>query len=659
MATILSVFVEGISFGLILFLLAAGLSLTMGLMRIVNMAHGALYMVGGFVGLAVAKFSHNFLIGVIAGAVCAGLIGLVLELGFLRRLFKQEASQVLLTIGFIYIIMNLAQWIWGTFPLGSVVPHILSGAVRIGSVDIPAFRIFIIGFGLVLAVLLWLFQEKTKIGAKVRAGMDNREIAGSLGTNLKLLFTGVFVLGSFLAGLCGLIGGYLTGINLGIAWQALLLSLIVVVIGGTGAVQGALLGGVIIGLLNAFGVAYFPQAASYLMYVALIVILLVKPSGLLGRAIHGGEASGSLEQTSARRTKGHRAGAQDTSRFGDPSGWQARLFRFVPILAVLVVLVLLPPFTGTYFQGMLTKVLIFAIFAMSLDLTMGYTGLISFGHAAFLGTAGYAVGVISIHLHITSFWVVLPATLVVTAVLATVIGYVSLRVAGVYFLLVTMAFGQLLSIVATKWYSLTGGRDGLVGISKPSFGLFSFHWNSIRFYYFVLIGFIIAFYILHRIVRSSFGKSLVGIRENEPRMRSLGFNTWAAKYVAVILGGVFAGVAGLLFAYFYGTMVPSYLSLEMSALPMLMVIIGGPASLWGPCLGAAAIVFVQQYAGIYVPDRWPLILGVIFVLCVMLLKGGFARYLSALWTRIGIVRTSGADLPEALGEEVVGEEVQS
>src|SRR3990172_8251305 len=238
MATALSVFVFGISFGLILFLLAAGLSLTMGLMRILNLAHGALYMFGGFAGLAVAKYTHNYWAGLVAGAVCTGLIGLLLEMGFLRRLYKQEASQVLLTIGFTYILINVAQWIWGTFPQSGIVPGILSGYVPIGNVTIPVFRFFIIGVGLLIAVLLWLFQARTKIGAIVRAGMDNREVVGTLGINLKVVFSGIFALGSVVAGLCGLLGAPITGVNLGVGWEALLLALIVVVIGGTGSIPG-------------------------------------------------------------------------------------------------------------------------------------------------------------------------------------------------------------------------------------------------------------------------------------------------------------------------------------------------------------------------------------------------------------------------------------
>ena len=210
----------------------------------------------------------------------------------------------MLTIGFVYILMNLAQWIWGTYPAGSTIPHFLSGSLPVGNIDLPIFRLFIIGFGLVMAVLLWLLQDKTKMGAMVRAGMDNREIAGALGINLKVIFTGIFALGSLVAGLCGLVGGYLTGINLGLAWEALLLSLIVVVIGGAGSIQGALLGGLLIGLLNSFGVTYFPQAANFFMYGILIVVLLIRPSGLLGRKmVYTGGASEYLEKASAQKVR--------------------------------------------------------------------------------------------------------------------------------------------------------------------------------------------------------------------------------------------------------------------------------------------------------------------------------------------------------------------
>lgn len=292
MDVLLANFLIGISFGFILFLLGTGLSLTMGLMRIVNLAHGALYMVGGYTGLYVAGFTEHlvgrnlsFVLGLLAGGICAGVLGLIMETGFLRRLYKRDLDQVLLTIGFIYILTNLVHWVWGPVPLSGVIPSILSGSIPVGKINLPAFRLAIIAFGIVAAIVLWLFQEKTRVGAIIRAGMDNKEMTMGLGINLKVIFSGVFALGAFVAGFCGLIGAPLLGIHLGIGWDALLFAMIVVIVGGTGSVQGALTGGIVIGLVDAYGKAFFPELAYFTIYLVLITILLFRPSGLMGRAI--------------------------------------------------------------------------------------------------------------------------------------------------------------------------------------------------------------------------------------------------------------------------------------------------------------------------------------------------------------------------------------
>jgi len=671
MGDLISVFVFGLSLGMILFLLAAGLTLTMGLMRIINLAHGALYMVGGYVGLSVAAHAHNFWVGVLAGAAIAGAIGLLLETVFLRRLYGQPTSQVLLTIGFIYIIVGSIRNIWGGYPSGQLVPGLLSGSVPIGSVNIPVFKLFIIGFGLVMAVLLWLLQDKTRIGAVVRAGMDNREIAGALGINLKGVFTGVFVLGAFIAGFCGLIGATATGITLGIAWEVLLLSMIVVVVGGTGSIQGALVGGILLGLLYAFGSGYFSNYAHFVPYVALVVVLVLKPSGLLGRPMVGGPtATMYLEGPAFRRWKWwektraplkratdhlvrstQSAQVAREARVTDAPKWRRVLHKGIPYAVILLPLLILPPFVGSYQHSILAKVLIYALFAMSLDLTMGYAGLVSFGHAAFLGIAGYTVGVFIMKLGITSFWIIAPAALGLTLVTAAIIAYISLRVTDTYYLLVTMGLGQVLSVLALKWTRVTNGVDGLAGITRPDMGL-GFTWSAMTYFYFVLAVFVICYVILRLIVGSSFGRTLVGIRINEQRMRSLGFNTWRQKYVGVLVGGLFAGVAGILFAYELGSMTPPSLALQMSSLPMLMVIIGGRGTLWGPCLGAALVILGKEYANIYVPNYWDIILGVVFVAVVMLLPGGFARHLARWWDKWGFVRRRPVGVQTAAIEEV-------
>ncbi|MEW6663628.1 MAG: branched-chain amino acid ABC transporter permease [Thermodesulfobacteriota bacterium] len=278
-------FLNGLSFGCILFLMATGLSITMGLMRIVNLAHGALYMVGAYIGVSAAKVTGSFLLGMLAGGLCAALLGLVMEAGFLRRLYKRELDQVLLTIGIVYILTNVTQWIWGPIPLSGITPSLLSGSLALGRVTIPHFRLSIIAFGLAAAAALWLLQEKTRVGAIVRAGMDNRNMTLVLGINIRAVFTGVFVSGAFLTGFCGLLGAPAFGVNLAIGWDALLLAMIVVIVGGVGSIQGAFLGGVMLGLIDAFGKAYFPDLAFFSIYLGLILILLIKPSGLMGRVI--------------------------------------------------------------------------------------------------------------------------------------------------------------------------------------------------------------------------------------------------------------------------------------------------------------------------------------------------------------------------------------
>jgi branched-chain amino acid transport system permease protein len=283
MDILLTNFILGVSFGCILFLLGTGLSLTLGLMKIINLSHGALYMLGAYVGLTAAKYTNDFVVGIFAGGIAAGLIGILQETAFLRQLYKRPSDQVLLTIGFVYILVNVVQWIWGPVPQSAFIPPILSGSIPMGKIDLPVFRIAIVGVGLLAALGLWFFQEKSKVGAIVRAGMDNKEMTMGLGINLSIVFTGVFALGSFIAGFCGLFGASSLGINLDIGWSALTLSMLVVIIGGAGSIQGALVGGLIIGIVDAYGKAFFPEFAYFTIYLVFIIVLLFRPNGLLGR----------------------------------------------------------------------------------------------------------------------------------------------------------------------------------------------------------------------------------------------------------------------------------------------------------------------------------------------------------------------------------------
>lgn len=276
---------NGLSIGLILFLIGAGLSLILGVMGILNLAHGAFYMVGAYVGVTVAGEGANFWLAALAGAMAAGLVGLITERLFFRHLYKQLNEQVLLTFGLIYIITNLTLWIWGPWPKMGTPPPILSGSIGIGDISFPVYRLAVIVIGLVIAICLWWFQEKTRVGAIIRAGMDDKEMTTGLGVNYGLISGAVFFSGIFIAGFAGFIGAPILGAFLGAGIDILLLALIVVVVGGMGSVQGALVGGITIGLIDTFGKAIYPGMGMFTIYLVMIIILLFRPSGLLGRKV--------------------------------------------------------------------------------------------------------------------------------------------------------------------------------------------------------------------------------------------------------------------------------------------------------------------------------------------------------------------------------------
>ncbi len=315
--------------------------------------------------------------------------------------------------------------------------------------------------------------------------------------------------------------------------------------------------------------------------------------------------------------------------------WQRQLVRFAPYIIIGVISIPLPPFLPLYVQSLMTKLFIFAIFAISCDILIGYTGLITFGHAAYFGAGSYTVALLMLHYNINNLWVSAPLGILIAALIAAVFGTIALRVTGFYFIFVTFALAQLLFSIAWKWdWLATPGVEGIVGIPRPSIGLPWFTWNPTFFYYFIVLVFVICFFILYRVVKSPFGYALQGIRESEPRMRVFGYNTWLYKYIAFVVGGAFAGLAGVLYAYHNGSVVPDYLGATISAWAVLMVILGGAGTLYGPVVGAVVLVPLEFYSGIFTPERWPLILGGAYVLTMMYARLGIGVYLSRLWKKV-------------------------
>jgi branched-chain amino acid transport system permease protein len=274
---------NGVAIGMLLFLLAAGLSLIYGLMKILNLTHGSFYLVGGYIGLTVMQRTGSFVLALTAAAAAIALIGAVIERFFLRRFHLDELPQTLLTFGFLFIFADLSLWIWGGDPLMLRQPRIFAGSVPIGDYGYPLYRLFLIAVGLVIAGGLWWFQEHTRLGTMLRAGVDDAEIARALGINVSLLFTLVFAAGAGLAALGGVLAAPVLSLYPGADFDALILAFVVVIVGGLGSLRGALVGALLVGLLDDFGKAFFPQFALFTVFVPMAFLLVVRPTGLFGR----------------------------------------------------------------------------------------------------------------------------------------------------------------------------------------------------------------------------------------------------------------------------------------------------------------------------------------------------------------------------------------
>jgi branched-chain amino acid transport system permease protein len=300
------------------------------------------------------------------------------------------------------------------------------------------------------------------------------------------------------------------------------------------------------------------------------------------------------------------------------------------VFAGVFSLALIYPFVvRSYVLSLGIEVLIFAIFAMSLDLLLGYTGLPSFGHAAFFGLGAYFAAYLSsssaLALDLTdNLLIIVPLVILGTALMALLIGFFALRTTGLYFLMITLAFAQMLFSIAIRWSGVTGGSDGLAGLPRPSLGLgpWSYTFDTRQsFFYLVLIFFGLSWWLLSRIVNSPFGWALRGIRENEPRMRALGYNTFRYKLGAFVIAGVFAGLAGMLLAFFFRHVSPDTLYWTTSGQALVMVIIGGAGTLSGPVLGAFLVRLLPHLVSSYT-DRWQTIVGLVFILFVLFAPQG-------------------------------------
>ena len=295
---------NGLQFGIMLFLMSAGLTLIFGVMGLINLAHGSLYMIGAFIAAAVASATGSFILALVAALSAAALAGAIVEMTIIRKLYNRDhLDQVLATFALILIFSEGTRWVFGSFPLYLDVPAYLQGAITLpGGIQYPLYRITLIVFGLIIGAGLGLLITKTRIGVQIRAGENDREMVSALGVNISKLYTFVFALGAALAGLAGALVGAIQSVEVGMGEPVLILAFVVIVIGGIGSVKGALIGSILVGLTDTLGGIFLPKLfglfmdlatatnvgssiASMSIYILMSIVLVWRPTGLFGQKL--------------------------------------------------------------------------------------------------------------------------------------------------------------------------------------------------------------------------------------------------------------------------------------------------------------------------------------------------------------------------------------
>jgi branched-chain amino acid transport system permease protein len=598
-----------------LFLVASGLSLIFGVTRIVNFAHGSLYMLGAYFGVMLMQSlpgAVGFWGSIVLSGLIVGAIGIVIEICVLRPVYRApELFQLVATFGVILVIQDLTLMIWGAEDqLGPRAPG-LKSVVRILGEPVPQYDLALIAITPFILLALWWLISKTRLGILVRAATQDREMVSALGVNQSWLFTGVFFLGSALAGLGGAIQLPKGGADLLMDLNIISAVFVVVVIGGMGSIVGAFVASVLISVLNVFGVAYLPQSTLVLMYVVMAIVLLVRPYGLFGREEKAGEHG--------------QAGEPD--RPIRPAGPRGRLL----VAALILALALVPLFGGNFTQVLLTDIIIFCLFAASLQFMLSTGGLVSFGHAAFFGGGAYAAALLVTYADSPMELAFLFAPLA-AGLLAIVFGWFCIRLSGVYFAMLTLAFSQLIWSLVFQWYDVTGGDDGLVNI-WPSAWLS----GTTTYYYFTLIVGVGGIILLRHITHSPFGYTLRATRDSARQADATGINVKQVQWAAFATAGAMAGLAGGLFVFSKGSVFPNELEIEKSFDALIVVFLGGVKTLSGGVVGAGFMESVKDWLTRL--EYWRLILGLLIIGVVIVAPAGIVGTLRSVSERIGLRST--------------------
>jgi branched-chain amino acid transport system permease protein len=557
----------------------------------------------------------GFWFAVPIAAITVGLLGVIVEMTLLRRIYRApELFQLLATFALVLVIKDGVLWLFGPEELlGPRAPG-MTGSVEILGRQFPTYDLFLIVVGPIVLGLLWTLLTRTRWGTLVRAATQDREMVGALGVNQAWLFTAVFALGAMLAGLGGALQLPREPANLEMDLHIIGSAFVVVVVGGMGSITGAFVAALLIseikaiciwlGLVEVFGIEIsFSKLTLVAEFVVMAVVLVVRPWGLMGK------------QQSVSRVMGE---AEMPIRPAD------KLFMSGVAVLALVLLVL-PPATSAspYVVVLVIDLLIAALFAASLHFIMGPAGMHSFGHAAYFGLGAYAAALVVRKLGL-SMEMALVLAPVVAAFGAIVVGWFSVRLSGVYLAMLTLAFAQIVWAGVYQWDQFTGGSNGLTGVWPAE-------WLSDKtaYYYLTLVLVAVSLWVLRRILFSPFGYALRAGRDSFLRADAIGIDVKAMQWMAFVIAGAFAGVAGALFAFSKGSISPEALNVSRSVDGLVMVLLGGIQTLAGPVVGAVSYTWLHDVMA-RTTEYWRALLGAVILILVLLFPQGIAGFFRQL-----------------------------
>ena len=622
---LLAQLLNGLASASSLFLVSVGLSLIFGVTRTINFAHGSFYMLGAFIAYSsvdVLSPHIGFWPSLVLAPLACALLGALTEMLLLRRIYPApELFQLLATFALVLVIKDASLWLWGPEELFGPRAQGMEGSVEILGRQFPTYDLFLIAVGPCVLLGLTLLLNKTRFGTLVRAATQDREMVGALGVNQAWLFTAVFALGTLLAGLAGALQLAREPASLEMDMTTIGAAFVIVVVGGMGSIPGAFIAALLVAELKAVciwlgvqeiaGVEIsFSKLTLVVEFLVMAVVLIWRPWGLLGKPQALARSSGQPEQP-----------LRPTGR-GASAAWLA-------LLAALVLLPLASSEGGSYTTVLLTDIFVAALFAASLHFILGPGGMHSFGHAAYFGLGAYGAALLVRQLNLPMEAALLLGPLVAAAG-ALLYGWFCVRLSGVYLTMLTLAFAQISWAIVFQWDNFTGGSNGVTGVWPPEWAS-----QGPAFYWLALGVCAIGLYLLRRILFSPLGYALRATRDSALRADAIGIDVRRVQWTAFVLSGLFAGLAGALFAFSKGGVAPDSLSVTKSVDGLVMVLLGGVQTLAGPVVGAAAFTWLHDTVARNT-EYWRALMGVIMLVLVLLAPQGIAGYAQALWARMAL-----------------------